>query len=1578
MPKNNLSLLPYPKDLHQVGLDFAMAQLRLRGLDISYVQAYFETGVGPKGSNIQRLAALSQKIKVAGFPFLLVADFNMTPEELQTTGFLAWTNSSIVVAAGGVPTCRSGRLLDFIVATNSLIPAISQVTLVPAPWKTHDFISFRILRAPRQIEARFLVRPTRFAATERTTWQDQQAHFVPPTTANGLGHSPINWDHTVLSTAFSACEDNAKVYSQFTSEAEQFLAQKCDVQYSNAHCGRASFPRFVIRSVLRPSGGADRSNVKLTTWATIEAQLLLALQYLKHHKHFSRYVEATKFLTRIGQVLLEEQYHDDLTATEDLHLSLWEYRLCNIRKLPLATVQGMFVEAGRMRARESYRRENAIKKSVQAWARKAISGHASAGHKYLRDTNKPAEFLHTKDGIIFEPAEILQHKSQFWSALWTVKGPTVSLGRDYELQIGTKQLCTEFVQLRDTVLAQDIEVEPIRGTQLRRIAKRLDVNRGIGLDFWTPSELQMLEDRHFDQLAEIINRCERQLAPPLQALLSLIALLPKPMGGDRPVCLASMFYILWSAARNPDVEPFEKGFVQFWDNAIKGSSALRATLERKLYDELHILEGDVAFGMYWDIEKFYDSIRLVLLIQLAVQAGYPVHILAFDIMFHLAPRILKWNSAFSDFIPVTNGILAGAKRSGTFARIFLYPIIAAMHRQIPPQITTRLRLYADDIAQNVYGKLGQVMKAAVSLVRKLYSKLAAAALVVSPKSAAVCSHNQALQYIVSTLKKEGIPIRSARAIRDLGVDATAGTCRAVATAKARTAKVKRKAQRVRTLRKAAGQRKFRTSRFWGSNLWPTLEFGTPAFGLGNTALREARTTAAAMVQDKFGQCTHSVLQIGLGPWKDPEFLALRSSISFWLNFWSHADPALRTRLSLGWKRTLAAIHASPNRRVWNTVRGPMASLIASFERIGWETPLPNIWTSVDHNGDKWTHTFTGTGGTKVMLQAVAESISAAQLPPIERHWSGTGAAQGLHFPEVRAHWLKMLRHERYDDAARFLCITTGGCWPMGRRLQKGMPDHGDGLCPRCGKTIETDLHRFWQCDKNLIGDVPAIVNTQNLRRFAEKGSPALDIYWMRGIPTRKMFTFSEPESEYDVLQLGEVEALGLPEGNCLQIYSDGSGGKFSSIPLLRRCGWGWIALTDTLELDFARCSPLASLPQTVPRSELSAIIDCLQVIPAAQDADITLDAQVVQRTASTIAQLLRSSFDRASSHPALFSDNGDLWVDFLQALQKRTGWTAFHWCKSHATTTQIWSGYVSKRAFVGNTYADAFAGRAAELHQVEDSEKTAYDIIVARTRRIHNRLIAVLALIQEFENEQERERKRAEEAEPLARRAPRRRPELVSAPVRKNKKVEVDEFLEQFSSQGHQPKVVDTAHGFVVRCTQCKVHARKLDFKRVLALGPCVPIVPPVISPAATAAAFSGSRPASQILSDPLESSSRRRPISDVEAAQFSAPKRQSSSEASSPTLWSAPLLEQPPMVGKKRLHASHRLEHYRGIILCTRCVFFSVTRARELSRPCSGKPNINTKKHIDRWARGETPKAAQQWPEAFDSMPAGLIWRPV
>ena len=53
----------------------------------------------------------------------------------------------------------SGNIIDYIVASFQICPAISSVHFIKAPWKTHYFISFKILKAPRQRFASFLIKP---------------------------------------------------------------------------------------------------------------------------------------------------------------------------------------------------------------------------------------------------------------------------------------------------------------------------------------------------------------------------------------------------------------------------------------------------------------------------------------------------------------------------------------------------------------------------------------------------------------------------------------------------------------------------------------------------------------------------------------------------------------------------------------------------------------------------------------------------------------------------------------------------------------------------------------------------------------------------------------------------------------------------------------------------------------------------------------------------------------------------------------------------------------------------------------------------------------------------------------------------------------------------------------------------------------------------------------------------------------------------------------------------------------------------------------------------------------------------
>ena len=53
--------------------------------------------------------------------------------------------------------------------------------------------------------------------------------------------------------------------------------------------------------------------------------------------------------------------------------------------------------------------------------------------------------------------------------------------------------------------------------------------------------------------------------------------------------------------------------------------------------------------------------------------------------------------------------------------------------------------------------------------------------------------------------------------------------------------------------------------------------------------------------------------------------------------------------------------------------------------------------------------------------------------------------------------------------------------------------------------------------------------------------------------------------------------------------SDASGGKFSSIPSLRKCGVGIVQVSQSLELQLAVGLPLPGSVQTIPRAELYAI-----------------------------------------------------------------------------------------------------------------------------------------------------------------------------------------------------------------------------------------------------------------------------------------------------------------------------------------------------------------------------------------------------
>ena len=70
---------------------------------------------------------------------------------------------------------------------------------------------------------------------------------------------------------------------------------------------------------------------------------------------------------------------------EVLHWSVWYCLLLSLTCLETPVVTGMFADAGRLRQNETFLRASRVTKSIAVLAADAVSGHASVGHRCLKE-----------------------------------------------------------------------------------------------------------------------------------------------------------------------------------------------------------------------------------------------------------------------------------------------------------------------------------------------------------------------------------------------------------------------------------------------------------------------------------------------------------------------------------------------------------------------------------------------------------------------------------------------------------------------------------------------------------------------------------------------------------------------------------------------------------------------------------------------------------------------------------------------------------------------------------------------------------------------------------------------------------------------------------------------------------------------------------------------------------------------------------------------------------------------------------------------------------------------------------------
>ncbi|CAK0873221.1 unnamed protein product, partial [Prorocentrum cordatum] len=107
----------------QPGLDFrdmVAVQLRAQHQSLLVVGVYMTTAVGARG-NAQKLANLGALLATIQGMWLVVGDWNMTPQELSASGWLELSQGVVAVPSNTSYTCTAGtgRMLDYLVMSAS-------------------------------------------------------------------------------------------------------------------------------------------------------------------------------------------------------------------------------------------------------------------------------------------------------------------------------------------------------------------------------------------------------------------------------------------------------------------------------------------------------------------------------------------------------------------------------------------------------------------------------------------------------------------------------------------------------------------------------------------------------------------------------------------------------------------------------------------------------------------------------------------------------------------------------------------------------------------------------------------------------------------------------------------------------------------------------------------------------------------------------------------------------------------------------------------------------------------------------------------------------------------------------------------------------------------------------------------------------------------------------------------------------------------------------------------------------------------------------------------------------------------
>ena len=895
---------------------------------------YLRDVVGPTdAANLAILDELAGCLNVLQGPWVVGGDFNMTPEELAGTGFLSLVDG--IIHAPADFTCGL-KTYDYFIVSRHLSPAVAAVHAVAgSEFGPHTPVRLLLRAAPRTMRLRTMAKPRGFAAHLPFGPVDHQSSLLARSASS-------------IANASSTADLNVhEEFPKLVTLVEKQLSAICshDDDTAAAHAGRNSGPRLTWKPALMMNGIIQRAPPVLKAWA-LTAKWLRALACLH---------PSSKGAHRLRTAICQHAHQGDLNALDFLLFRQWQSQL-SPAMLAVSGVPDSLVAV----ATTMYDRLNglAIHKKHAAWLSWLTEGPGrglSRQHKMSRTAlgwipseAGPGDWQDQDDE---QPDHELDPDMADAVAVADQPGPPPGMP-NILVTSSAMPACPASMQQTVDSAAQGWALEWSAGEPLpecdwpqdlgplppmleldafKRAMSTFPAHLGLGWDGIHPRALLRLDDVVLLALLRILFLCECSGQWPCFTSMVIIALLPKPAGGLRPIGLFPWLPKVWAKARRNLALEWENRVTRPYLYAGPGRGADHAAWKQAAHAEHASCIRSAAYGMTLiDLVKAFDRVPWHVVVREARRLGYSLWILRLSIAAYRADRVLRVCGVFSQPITPQRSLTAGSAFATTEMRLVLINIVDAAMQAAP---IVRPTLYVDDLSVEASGGQRVVVNQVTVFTLFFCRGVEADHMTVSrAKSLCTASTPTIGERLAEGLREFGIRYRGR--VTSLGSAIGAGRRRNAQVLNKRLKAFKARAPRFRKLA-AAGVCTKRLMRTGGG---AALSYGQAVTGVSPHTLTAQRRAAAAACAPAGGQCGQdldlALILADAGPAgrADPAHEAHLQPIGAW------ADAVWHLWLPLGVLHRIVETKLTvlvAVKSLWHHVRGPGAAMIASAWRLQW-------------------------------------------------------------------------------------------------------------------------------------------------------------------------------------------------------------------------------------------------------------------------------------------------------------------------------------------------------------------------------------------------------------------------------------------------------------------------------------------------------------------------------------------------------------------------------------------------------------------------------------------------------------------